>query len=80
MTPPVDVLSAQQEDRCGDGRDDDEQPGDRLQTMRGRGRHERTLLGGDGTMLLVASGGQMGEMQGGAMLMRSRATHCSVPS
>jgi len=31
-------------------------------------------------MLLVASGGQIGEMQSGAMLMRSRATHCSVPS
>ena len=31
-------------------------------------------------MLLVASGGQVGELQGGAMPMRSRATHCSVPS
>jgi hypothetical protein len=31
-------------------------------------------------MLLVASGGQMGEWQSSAMPMRSRATHCSVPS
>jgi hypothetical protein len=55
LTPSVHVLSAQQQDRGGSGGDDDEQPGDRLQTM--RGRHERTLLGQDGTMLLVASGG-----------------------